>query len=73
MKKSVSANTLDREAYLDFFKKYYILPMGSAIWSSDIKTMMAFPAKFFIRFFDNHGMLNIDDQPQWLTISWRLN
>ncbi|HBO18269.1 MAG TPA: FAD-dependent oxidoreductase, partial [Methylophilaceae bacterium] len=49
---------LNREAYSDFFKKYYILPMGSAIWSSDIKTMMAFPAKFFIRFFDNHGMLN---------------
>ena len=60
---------LNREAYSDFFKKYYILPMGSAIWSSDIKTMMAFPAKFFIRFFDNHGMLNINDRPQWLTIS----
>jgi len=60
---------LNREAYSDFFKKYYILPMGSAIWSSDIKTMMAFPAKFFIRFFDNHGMLNVNDRPQWLTIS----
>ena len=60
---------LDREAYSDFFKKYYILPMGSAIWSSDIKTMMAFPANFFVRFFDNHGMLNINDRPQWLTIT----
>ena len=60
---------LDREAYSDFFKKYYILPMGSAIWSSDVKTMMTFPAKFFVRFFDNHGMLNINDRPQWLTIT----
>ena len=60
---------LDREAYSDFFKKYYILPMGSAIWSSDVKTMMNFPAKFFVRFFDNHGMLNINDRPQWLTIT----
>ena len=59
---------LDRESYSDFFKKYYILPMGSAIWSSDVKTMMEFPAKFFIRFFDNHGMLNINERPQWLTI-----
>ncbi len=61
---------LDQEAYSDFFKKYYILPMGSAIWSSNYKTMMEFPAKFFIRFFDNHGMLNVNDRPQWLTISW---
>ena len=60
---------LDREAYSDFFKKYYILPMGSAIWSSEVKTMMTFPAKFFVRFFDNHGMLNINDRPQWLTIT----
>jgi len=60
---------LKREGYSDFFKKYYILPMGSAIWSSNIKTMMQFPAKFFIQFFNNHGMLNINDRPQWLTIS----
>jgi predicted NAD/FAD-binding protein len=60
---------LKRERYSDFFKKYYILPMGSAIWSSNIKTMMQFPAKFFIQFFNNHGMLNINDRPQWLTIS----
>jgi len=60
---------LEREGYSDFFKKYYILPMGSAIWSSNIKTMLAFPVKFFIQFFNNHGMLNINDRPQWLTIS----
>jgi predicted NAD/FAD-binding protein len=30
---------------------------------------MEFPAKFFIRFFDNHGMLNVNDRPQWLTIT----
>jgi predicted NAD/FAD-binding protein len=64
-----SGEYLDQEAYSDFFKKYYILPMGSAIWSSNYKTMMEFPAKFFIRFFDNHGMLNVNDRPQWLTIS----
>jgi predicted NAD/FAD-binding protein len=29
---------------------------------------MEFPAKFFVRFFDNHGMLNVNDRPQWLTI-----
>ena len=44
---------LERENYSEFFKKYYILPMGSAIWSSNIKTMLQFPAKFFIQFFNN--------------------
>ena len=59
---------LEREGYSDFFKKYYILPMGSAIWSSNIKTMLEFPAKCFIQFFNNHGMLNINDRPQWLNL-----
>ena len=59
---------LNREAYSDFFKKYYILPMGSAIWSSDINAIMNFPAHFFIQFFENHGMLSINERPQWLTI-----
>ena len=43
--------------------------MGSAIWSSNIETMLNFPAKFFVKFFHNHGMLNINDRPQWLTIT----
>ncbi len=43
--------------------------MGSAIWSSNINSMLKFPAVFFIKFFNNHGMLNIDDRPQWLTVT----
>lgn len=42
---------LDQEAYSEFFKKYYILPMGSAIWSSNYKTMMEFPRKIFCTVF----------------------
>ena len=55
--------------YSSYFSKHYILPMGSAIWSSNIETMLNFPAKFFVKFFHNHGMLNINDRPQWLTIT----
>ena len=43
--------------------------MGSAIWSSNINSMLKFPAVFFVKFFNNHGMLNINDRPQWLTVT----
>jgi len=52
-----------------FFSHYYILPMGSAIWSATESDMMQFPAAFFVRFFHNHGLLSIDNRPQWRVIS----
>ena len=60
---------LAKNTYSDYFLKNYILPMGSAIWSSNLETMIKFPAKFFVTFLHNHGMLNINNRPQWLTIS----
>jgi predicted NAD/FAD-binding protein len=60
---------LDQENHSKFFSDHYILPMGAAIWSSDIKTMLNFPAKFFVSFFNNHGMLSVNKRPQWLTIT----
>lgn len=59
---------LEKERYSNYFKNYYILPMGSAIWSSKFSKMLDFPAKLFIQFFNNHGMLSINQRPQWLTI-----
>jgi uncharacterized protein len=46
----------------------YILPMGAAIWSTDHESMLAFPAKFFVQFFNNHGMLSVDQRPEWFVI-----
>ena len=60
---------LKNNNYSAYFCKNYILPMGAAIWSSDIKTVLNFPAYFFINFFKNHGMLSVTNRPQWLTIS----
>lgn len=53
----------------DFFAKHYILPMGAAIWSASLGEIENFPLKFFIQFFHNHGLLNIQDRPQWYTIT----
>jgi len=46
----------------------YLVPMGAAIWSTDPARMLAFPARYFVRFFDNHGMLSVDRRPQWRAI-----
>jgi uncharacterized protein len=51
------------------FIEQYIVPMGSAIWSANASEILRFPASFFIRFFHNHGMLSIDERPQWKTIT----
>ncbi len=51
-----------------FFAEHYILPMGAAIWSSSLAQMEAFEFQFFVKFFYNHGLLNITDRPQWYVI-----
>lgn len=52
----------------DDFARNYIFPMCAAIWSSSLESIKAFPLKFFLQFFGNHGLLNITDRPQWYTI-----
>jgi uncharacterized protein len=50
------------------FVEHYIVPMGRAIWTAEESAMLAFPARFFIGFFDRHGFLNVDDRPVWQTV-----
>ncbi len=52
----------------EWFRDYYLLAMGAAIWSCPPKTIMKFPAKTFLHFFKNHGLLNIVKRPQWYTV-----
>lgn len=55
--------------YGNAFIRHYLIPMGSAIWSASIPGMLDFPLQFFVRFFKNHGLLNVNDRPQWRVIS----
>jgi predicted NAD/FAD-binding protein len=54
--------------FSQFFAEHYILPMGAAIWSSSLTQMEGFQFQFFVKFFHNHGLLNIADRPQWYVI-----
>lgn len=46
----------------------YLLPMVAAIWSCSINQAGAFPLQFFLRFFMNHGLLDIRNRPQWYVL-----
>jgi len=50
------------------FVDWYLIPMGSSIWSADPSTFLSMPAVTFARFFDNHGLLTYGDQPSWRTV-----
>jgi predicted NAD/FAD-binding protein len=59
---------LVKEKYSTEFIDHFIIPMGAAIWSAKPEVMGQMPAVFFIRFFQNHGMLSVNDRPVWRVI-----
>lgn len=59
---------LARERYGRAFIDDYLVPMGAAIWSTHPGRMLGFPARFFVRFLHNHGMLSVNDRPQWRVV-----
>lgn len=50
------------------FARWYLVPMMAAIWSAEPRRLLAMPARFFVRFFRNHGMLQVRGRPQWFTV-----
>jgi predicted NAD/FAD-binding protein len=55
--------------YGQAFKNRYLIPMGASIWSTPSDKINEFPARTFLTFFKNHGLLGVDTQHQWLTVS----
>lgn len=58
-----------RHGYSDDFVNLYIIPMGAAIWSASFDVMREFPLRFFLSFFKNHGLLSVDNRPQWRVLT----
>ena len=46
----------------------FIIPMGAAVWSGSRNEISNFPVKMFLKFFDNHGILDLNNAPQWHTV-----
>ena len=59
-------NNLSKE-----FINYHLIPMVSAIWSMPPYAANKMPLKFFLKFFQNHGLFKLKNRPQWYTVSNR--
>ena len=62
------AQWLDEVGFGEAFVERLIVPQAAAVWSADPAQMWTFPARFLIQFFDNHGMFELRDRPQWRVI-----
>lgn len=59
---------LDAGRYSRAFADWYLLPMAAAIWSCPTGQMLDMPLATFIRFCQNHGLLQVFDRPLWRTV-----
>jgi predicted NAD/FAD-binding protein len=59
---------LQQRGYGEAFRDDHLLPMASAIWSAPAGTLLDYPVRAFVRFFDNHGLLRISGRPVWRTV-----
>ena len=60
---------LARHRFQPFMADHYLAPMAAAIWSTPAGRVTAFPARSFLRFFKNHGLLDLRHRPRWRTVS----
>ncbi|KQW45896.1 NADH-ubiquinone oxidoreductase subunit 6 [Pelomonas sp. Root662] len=63
------ASFLDRHRFGRGFRDWYLLPMVACIWSCPTAQMLQFPIRTLIRFCHNHGLLQVNDRPQWWTVT----
>ena len=59
---------LAENGYSQEFVNYYLVPMAAAIWSAEPVSVLDMPILFLVRFFANHGLLQIKDRPVWRVI-----
>jgi predicted NAD/FAD-binding protein len=59
---------LDNHGFGVTFRDTYLLPMLGCIWSCPTAQMLQFPAATMVRFCDNHGLLQVNNRPQWFTV-----
>ncbi len=62
------ADFLARNGYGAAFRDWYLLPMIGCIWSCPTEQMLRFPIGTLIRFCHNHGLIQVNDRPQWYTV-----
>lgn len=59
---------LDRRGYGRAFREDHLYPMAAAIWSTGVGEVGRYPTEAFVRFCENHHLLQISGRPQWRTV-----
>ena len=59
---------LEERRYSRAFRRHFIIPLASALWSAAPGHTLEIPAGYAIRFFDNHGMLGLR-RHHWRTVT----
>lgn len=59
---------LAHHGFGEVFRDWYLLPMLGCIWSCPTDQMLRFPVATMVRFCHNHGLIQVNDRPQWLTV-----
>ena len=59
---------LDENRFPKAFIDDHLMPMASAVWSTPLDQIRDYPLLSLIRFFDNHGFLQLSDRPVWRTV-----
>jgi uncharacterized protein len=60
---------LQEQRFSAAFRDWYLLPMLGCIWSCPTEQMLKFPVVTMVRFCHNHGLLQVNDRPQWWTVA----
>jgi len=60
---------LHSHKFSDTFRDWYLLPMLGCIWSCPTDQMLKFPVATMIRFCHNHGLIQVNNRPQWYTVA----
>ncbi len=62
------AEFLNSHGFGSRFREHYLLPMIGCIWSCPTDQMLQFPIGTLLRFCHNHGLIQVSDRPQWMTV-----
>ncbi|QHE84651.1 NAD(P)/FAD-dependent oxidoreductase [Hydrogenophaga sp. BPS33] len=60
---------LDQHGFGMAFRHWYFLPMLGCIWSCPTDQMLRFPVATMVRFCHNHGLIQVQNRPQWHTVA----
>lgn len=60
---------LDAGGYGHELRGLYLLPMAACIWSTPSTRINRFPLATFLAFCHNHGLLALNNRPQWRSVA----